>query len=39
MEGKMEGKMEVAKAAKQMGLSIPDIAKLTGLTEDEINKL
>lgn len=38
-EGKLEGKLEVAKAAKGMGLSIPDIAKLTGLTEDEISIL
>ncbi len=38
-EGKMEGKVEVAKSAKQMGLSVTDIAKLTGLTEDQINQL
>lgn len=34
-----EGKMEVAKSAKQMGLSTADITKLTGLSENEINKL
>ncbi len=39
MEGKMEGKVEVAKSAKQMGLSVTDIAKLTGFTEDQINQL
>ena len=38
-EGKMEGKMEIAKQAKQMGLSTTDISKLTGLTEEEIKKL
>ena len=38
-EGKLEGKIEVAKSAKQMGLSIVDIIKLTGLSESEINKL
>jgi predicted transposase/invertase (TIGR01784 family) len=38
-EGKLEGKLEVARSAKQMGLSVPDIAKMTGLTEDEISKL
>ncbi|CAM3796430.1 Rpn family recombination-promoting nuclease/putative transposase [Flavobacterium branchiophilum] len=38
-EGKMEGKMEVAKSAKQMGLAIMDIMKLTGLSEREIEKL
>ncbi len=39
MEGKMEGKVEVAKAMKLKGLSIRDIAELTGLPENEINKL
>lgn len=38
-EGKIEGKIEVAKSAKQMGLSTADISKLTGLSENEINKL
>ena len=38
-EGKLEGKREVARSAKQMGLSVPDIAELTGLTKDEISKL
>ncbi|RYY07520.1 MAG: Rpn family recombination-promoting nuclease/putative transposase [Sphingobacteriaceae bacterium] len=38
-EGIAEGKVEVVKSAKQLGLSITDIAKLTGLSEDEINKL
>ena len=38
-EGKMEGKMEVAKAMKSKGLPASDIAALTGLPENEINKL
>ncbi len=36
---KLEGKLEVAKSAKQMGFSIADIIKLTGLSESEINEL
>lgn len=39
IEGKLEGKLEIAKTAKQIGLSIADIVKLTGLSENEINKL
>lgn len=39
VEGKIEGKIEIAKQGKAMGLSITDISKLTGLTEDEINRL
>ncbi len=31
-EGKIEGKIEVAKSAKQMGLSTADMIKLTGLS-------
>ena len=38
-KGEIKGKIEVAKTAKQMGLSIADIVKLTGLTKDEIEKL
>ena len=38
-EGKLEGKLEIAKSAKQMGLSTEDIIKLTGLSENEIGKL
>jgi predicted transposase/invertase (TIGR01784 family) len=38
-EGKLEGKLEVAKTAKQMGMTLQDIVKLTGLSEDEINSL
>ena len=34
-----EGKMEVAKAMKSKGLPIRDISELTGLSENEINKL
>jgi predicted transposase/invertase (TIGR01784 family) len=43
LEGKMEGRMQekhdIARSAKQMGLSTIDIIALTGLTEEEINKL
>jgi predicted transposase/invertase (TIGR01784 family) len=38
-EGKIEGKIEVAKKLKEMGLSNSDIKKATGLTDDEINAL
>lgn len=39
LEGKLERSIEVAKSAKQIGLSTADIMKLTGLSESEINKL
>lgn len=35
----MEGKIKIAKSAKQMGLKIEDISKLTSLTIEEIEKL
>ncbi len=38
-EGKLEGKIEVAKKMKLKGLSLKDIAELTGLAESEIEKL
>ncbi|MEA5140952.1 Rpn family recombination-promoting nuclease/putative transposase [Arcicella rigui] len=38
-EGRLEAKLEVAKSAKQMGLSTADIMKLTGLSENEIDSL
>jgi predicted transposase/invertase (TIGR01784 family) len=38
-DGKLKGKTDVARAAKQMGLPMADIVKLTGLTEDEISRL
>lgn len=38
-EGKLEGKLETAKSAKQMGLKVDDIIKLTGLTKEEIERL
>ena len=38
-EGKIERTVEIAKSAKQMGLSTADIIKLTGLSKDEIKKL
>jgi predicted transposase/invertase (TIGR01784 family) len=38
-DGKLEGKIEIAKSAIQMGLKIEDIIKLTGLTKEEIERL
>ncbi|TAG19881.1 MAG: Rpn family recombination-promoting nuclease/putative transposase [Cytophagia bacterium] len=38
-EGKLEGKLETAKSAVQMGLKVEDIIKLTGLTKEEIERL
>ena len=37
-EGKMEGKMETAQRMKSKGFSLADIADITGLTEEEIEK-
>jgi hypothetical protein len=39
MEGKIEGKIEVAKMAIKKGMTNNDIADLTGLSVDEIQKL
>ncbi|RYE36420.1 MAG: Rpn family recombination-promoting nuclease/putative transposase [Sphingobacteriaceae bacterium] len=43
IEGKKEGihqsKIDTAVSAKLMGLSVQDVARLTGLSEDEINKI
>jgi predicted transposase/invertase (TIGR01784 family) len=38
-EGKLEGKLEVAKLAKQMGLPVADICALTGLSGNQIDAL
>ena len=38
-EGKLEGKLEVAKLAKQMGLPVADICALTGLSKNQIEAL
>jgi predicted transposase/invertase (TIGR01784 family) len=38
-EGKLEGKLEVAKLAKQMGLYVDDICALTGLSGNQIDAL
>lgn len=38
-EGKIEGKLEVAKALKLKGISNQAITELTGLTVDELNKI
>jgi len=37
--GILAGKREIAKSAKQVGLAIEDIIKLTGLTKEDIDKL
>ena len=39
MEGRAEGIMLTAKNLKTMGLSIADIIKATGLSEEDIMKL
>ncbi|MDR0792088.1 MAG: Rpn family recombination-promoting nuclease/putative transposase [Chitinophagaceae bacterium] len=38
-KGRIEGKIEIAKQAKAMKMPVADIAKLTGLSQEEINKL
>lgn len=38
-EGRLEERIELAKKAKSMGMSIKDISALTGLSEEEIMKL
>jgi len=38
-EGKMEGKIELVIQMLQMGLPIEQIAQISGLTVEEINKL
>ena len=39
VEGKMERNIEIAIAAKKMGMPTKDISTLTGLSEEEIEKL
>ena len=39
IEGKLEGKLEAAKALKENGISTDIIIKATGLSEDDISKL
>ncbi len=39
MEGKQQGKIEIAKNLIALGLSVQDISKATGLTDEEINTL
>ena len=36
---KLEGKIEIAKKAIEMGMSMDDIIKLTGLSEEQIKDL
>ena len=38
IKGKIEGKMETAQRMKSKGFSLADIADITGLTEEEIEK-
>jgi hypothetical protein len=38
-EGKIEGKIEVIKSGIKSGMDVSTLAKLTGLTEDEINRI
>jgi len=38
-EGRVEERYEMARKAKAMGMPVKDIAKLTGLSEEEINNL
>ena len=38
-DGKIEAKVEVIKQGRAMGMSNSDLSKLTGLTEDEIEKI
>jgi predicted transposase/invertase (TIGR01784 family) len=38
-EGKLEGKREIARSAKLMGLDTEAIMKLTGLSQEEIENL
>jgi len=38
-EGKLEGKLEIAKSLKKLGVSIETIIEASGLTRDEIQKL
>ena len=38
-EGRIEERYEMASKAKAMGMSIKDISKLTGLSEEEVSKL
>jgi predicted transposase/invertase (TIGR01784 family) len=38
-EGKIEGKIEIAKNLKNMGLNSKQISDATGLSENEINEL
>jgi predicted transposase/invertase (TIGR01784 family) len=38
-EGKLEGKLEIAKSLKKLGVSIETIIEASGLTRDEIEKL
>jgi predicted transposase/invertase (TIGR01784 family) len=39
LEGKLEGKIEIAVKMKQKGVSLKDISEITGLSENEINRL
>ena len=38
-EGRIEGKLEIARNALRMNMALEDIAKLTGLTREDIQPL
>jgi predicted transposase/invertase (TIGR01784 family) len=38
-EGRAEGKVEVARNMKSSGMSLADIVRFTGLTEEQVNAL
>ena len=37
-EGKLEGKLEVARQLLQLGMSLAQVAKVTGLSEQELQQ-
>ncbi len=39
LEGKIEGKIETARRMKEKGFDLNTIADITGLTQDEIEKI
>ena len=39
LEGKLEGKMETVLRSQEQGLSIPLIANITNLIEEEVKKI
>jgi len=39
MKGKIEGKIEIAKNLKSKGFAVSDIAEITGLTKEDVEKV